>query len=165
MSTLVRLGYVAMSVQLQNASPSQTMTFAQFQRIQNREAAISKLERISISNLENCLRLLKHNVWSEHENPDWTEYWSRIVAAWEQEKLPLKMHISSPKSSKDFRAHADYINAEEFYQFLQSISGTIPQIDCMIEAKQKDAALFQLMNDLKTYERIEIVNGSTFIVK
>ncbi|MCG2969077.1 hypothetical protein KZ292_27960, partial [Escherichia coli] len=79
-----------------------------------------------------------------------------------QEKLPLKMHISSPKSSKDFRAHADYINAEEFYQFLESISGTIPQIDCMIEAKQKDAALFQLMNDLKTYERIEIVNGSTF---
>lgn len=35
----------------------------------------------------------------------------------------------------------------------------------MIEAKQKDAALFQLMNDLKTYERIEVVNGSTFIVK
>ncbi|CAI8724816.1 MULTISPECIES: UV DNA damage repair endonuclease UvsE [Bacillus] len=58
---LVRLGYVAMSVHLNNASPSQTMTYAQFQRIKDREAAIHKLERIANSNLENCLRLLKHN--------------------------------------------------------------------------------------------------------
>ena len=54
---LVRLGYVAMSVHLKNASPSQTMTYAQFQRIDDREAAIRKLERIANSNLENCLRL------------------------------------------------------------------------------------------------------------
>ena len=56
--TLVRLGYVAMSVHLKNASPSQTMTFAQFSKLSNREAAIRKLERISRSNLANCLRLL-----------------------------------------------------------------------------------------------------------
>lgn len=60
--TVVRLGYVAMSVHLQNCSPSQTMTFAQFQRLRDREAAIRKLERIAISNLENCIRLLKHNI-------------------------------------------------------------------------------------------------------
>lgn len=41
MMTIVRLGYVAMSVHLQNCSPSQTMTFARFQKIQNREAAIN----------------------------------------------------------------------------------------------------------------------------
>ncbi|WP_459503405.1 UV DNA damage repair endonuclease UvsE [Bacillus sp. C1] len=58
---LVRLGYVAMSMHLKNASPSQTMTYAQFQRMKDREAAIHKLERIANSNLENCLRLLKHN--------------------------------------------------------------------------------------------------------
>lgn len=58
---LVRLGYVAMSVHLKNASLSQTMTYAQFQRMKDREAAIHKLERIANSNLENCLRLLKHN--------------------------------------------------------------------------------------------------------
>ncbi|KFM99609.1 UV DNA damage repair endonuclease UvsE [Bacillus clarus] len=58
---LVRLGYVAMSVHVKNASPSQTMTYAQFQKINDREAAIHKLERIANSNLDNCLRLLKHN--------------------------------------------------------------------------------------------------------
>lgn len=59
------------SVHLQNCSPSQTMTFTQFNKIEDREAAaiaIRKLERISISNLENCLRLLKHNV--AHFHPD-----------------------------------------------------------------------------------------------
>ena len=59
--TMIRLGYVAMSVHLKNCSPSQTMTYAQFTKMKNRTAAIHKLERIAISNLNNCLRLLKHN--------------------------------------------------------------------------------------------------------
>lgn len=37
MSTIVRLGYVAMSVHLENSSSSQTMTFAQFQRVKDHE--------------------------------------------------------------------------------------------------------------------------------
>jgi UV DNA damage endonuclease len=60
--TIIRLGYVAMSVHLQNCSPSQTMTYAQFKRLTDRDAAIRKLERIAQSNLQNCLRLLKHNI-------------------------------------------------------------------------------------------------------
>ena len=63
--TIVRLGYVAMSMELKNASPSKTMTFAQFQKIADREAAIRKLERIALTNLENTHRLLKHNAFSE----------------------------------------------------------------------------------------------------
>ncbi len=59
--TLIRLGYVAMSMELKNASPSKTMTFSQFQKIDNRKAAIRKLERIALENLENTLRMLKHN--------------------------------------------------------------------------------------------------------
>ncbi len=62
---IVQFGYVAMSVQLKNASPSQTMTVKQFEQIKDREAGIRKLERIAISNLENCLRLLKHNLAHE----------------------------------------------------------------------------------------------------
>ncbi|WP_368503967.1 UV DNA damage repair endonuclease UvsE [Alkalihalophilus sp. As8PL] len=57
----VRFGYVAMSQQLQHASPSQTMTVKQFTELADREAAIRKLERIAISNVENCMRLIKHN--------------------------------------------------------------------------------------------------------
>lgn len=322
MMTLVRLGYVAMSVELQNASPSQTMTFAQFEKIKDRDAAIRKLERIAISNLENCLRLLKHNAGNQihffrfssrliplanheelldwdyisplrdtlkklavyikehparidfhpdhfvvlntpdkdilknslktlamhkallkgmeidpehrcvlhvgggyndkekaleqfihnwayispsiqqmimlenddttftvrdtlylceklgipmvfdyhhhlahHEEEEWAADWGRIVATWTQSPLPIKMHISSPRSEKDFRAHADTIDSQMFLRFLRQIKGTVPEIHCMIEAKQKDAALFQLAEDLQGRDGIMWIDQSSFMIE
>jgi UV DNA damage endonuclease len=49
-----------------------------------------------------------------------------------------------------------------FFRFLCEIKGSIPQIDCMIEAKKKDEALFKLMADIKTRGDVEIIDGSTF---
>ncbi|MEW9053220.1 MAG: UV DNA damage repair endonuclease UvsE [Neobacillus sp.] len=317
---IVRLGYVAMSVELQNASPSQTMTFAQFNRIKDREAAIRKLERIAESNLENCLRLLKHNVGNEihffrfssrliplanheelldwnflrplkeplkqlanfikqhpmrldfhpdhfvvlntpdkdilknalktlimhegllkgmeidtehrcvlhvgggyedkemaleqfihnwayippsiqkmimlenddttftvketlylceklgipmifdyhhhlanYETEEWLQDWERIVATWKISPLPVKMHISSPRSDKDFRAHADYVDVNMFLKFLSGVKGSVKELHCMIEAKQKDAALFRLMEDLKGREGVQVIDQSSFV--
>ncbi|MFZ3590204.1 UV DNA damage repair endonuclease UvsE [Bacillus sp. DJP31] len=318
--TIVRLGYVAMSVHLQNCSPSQTMTYAQFSRLKNREAAIHKLNRIAISNLQNCLRLLKHNsghdisffrlsskliplanhedlpewdfidalkdsllalgewitkhsmrvdfhpdhfvimnspnsdllnqsiktlqmhealltgmnidlehrcvmhvgggyndkeksleqfihnwqfvpqsiqrmvmlenddvtfhvedtlylceklgiplVFDYHhhlanfKDEDWRSSWDRIIQTWSFSPLPLKMHISSPRNEKDFRAHADYIDSKMFLRFLHEIKGSVKEIDCMIEAKMKDDALFRLMEELLGEKGIEKVNDSTFV--
>lgn len=317
--TLVRMGFVAMSVNLQKCSPSQTMTFAQFKKLKDREAAIAKLERIAVSNIHNCLRLLKHctahdirffrfssrliplanheelagwkymhplreplreiaaflerhpmrvdfhpdhfvllnsekpeilnasiktlgmheallrgmDVDPEHrcvlhvggayedkekaleqfihnwafvpqrlqrmiilENDDttftledtlylceklqvplvfdyhhhlanfanerWQDHWERILGTWQHSPLPLKMHISSPRDEKDFRAHADYIDVPMFLDFLNEIKGTVDRIDCMIEAKQKDEALFRLMEELRTASEVEMVDGASF---
>ncbi|PZD95624.1 UV DNA damage repair endonuclease UvsE [Paenibacillus sambharensis] len=57
---IVRFGFVAMSVLLENASPSRTMTYANFTKLADREAALRKLERITEENLKNALRMLKH---------------------------------------------------------------------------------------------------------
>ncbi len=317
--TIIQLGYVAMSMNLQNCSPSQTMTYAQFQKIKDREAAIAKLEKIARSNLANCLRLLKHNLahdihffrfsskliplanheelrdwrfmqslygplkelgefinnhpirvgfhpdhfvvlnstqvdimkmsvktlhmhemllkgmgvnpehrcvihiggayedklkaleqfiqnWglipvsiqkmlllenddttfhlndalylceklgvpqvfdyhhhiAYHDDPNWEQQWERVIGTWKGSPLPVKMHISSPKSEKEFRAHADYINPTMFLDFLHTIKGSINQIDCMIEAKQKDNALFQLVKDLQYEKGIEWIDQSSF---
>lgn len=59
---IVRFGYVAMSMLLEDASPSKTMTYASFAKIEDREAAIRRLEHIAGQNLHNTLRLLKHSV-------------------------------------------------------------------------------------------------------
>lgn len=320
--TIVRLGYVAMSMELQNASPSQTMTFTQFEKIKDREAAIYKLERISLSNLENTHRILRHNAASDihfyrltsrivplanhpelldwdylkplqnqlreigdfaqehkmridfhpdhfvlinsmkkevlknsiqtlkmhylllkgmgidtthrcvmhvggnykdtekslerfvenwmvvprpiqnmimlenddtsftledtlylcekldiplvfdvhhhlahHQNPDWEGQWDRVVQTWRHSSLPIKMHISSPKSAKEFRHHADFIDIDMFFNFLKAIKGSIPQIDCMIEAKRKDEALFRLMEEIRIRDDVEVIDGSTFRLK
>ncbi|KKB42203.1 UV DNA damage repair endonuclease UvsE [Bacillus thermotolerans] len=320
--TIVRLGYVAMSMELKNASPSKTMTFAQFQKIGDRESAIRKLERIALANLENTHRLLKHNAFSDiyfyrltsrliplanhadlpdwdyikplkgklheigefvkkhnmridfhpdhfvvlnsskievfknslktlkmhylllrgmkvdpihrcvlhvggnyketdqslerfvdnwmsvpkaiqkmimlenddtsftlddtlylceklgiplvfdyhhhlahHENEKWEENWDRVVATWKDSSLPIKMHISSPKSESAFRHHSDYVDIDMFFRFLREIKGTVPQIDCMIEAKKKDEALFTLIQEVKKRKDVEMMGGSSFYLK
>lgn len=320
--TIVRLGYVAMSMELKNASPSQTMTFTQFQKIKDREAAIRKLERIALTNLEHTLRLLKHNVFKEihfyrltsrliplanhealpdwnyikplseklteigtyarkhniridfhpdhfvvvnsprmevvrnslktlkmhylllkgmkidpahrcvlhvggnyketekslerfidnwmdvpraiqkmimlenddtsftvddtlylcekleiplvfdyhhhlahHYNGNWEDKWDRIVATWKHSPLPIKMHISSPKSEREFRHHSDYVDVDMFFRYLKEIKGTVPEIHCMIEAKKKDEALFRLIEEIKHREDVEMIDGSSFYLK
>lgn len=320
--TLVRLGYVAMSMELKNASPSKTMTFAQFEKIPDRDAALRKLERIALINLENTLRLLKHNAASDihfyrltsrliplanheelldwdymkplrtalreignfsrkhgmrldfhpdhfvlinsmekgilknsittlklhylllkamgiapthrcvmhvggnyketekslerfvdnwmvvpraiqpmimlenddksftledtlylceklgiplvfdyhhhlahHKNPNWVKHWERVVGTWMHSPLPIKMHISSPKSDQAFRHHSDYVDIKMFFNFLKEIKGSVPQIDCMIEAKRKDEALFKLIKKIKARGDIEWVDGSSFHLK
>ncbi|RKD25861.1 UV damage endonuclease UvsE [Ammoniphilus oxalaticus] len=318
--TIVRLGFVAMSLELKNASPSQTMTFAQFQKIVDRPAAIRKLERISLSNLQNTLRILRHAAASEiyfyrmtsrliplasheavagwdylsplkenlreigdfivekrmrvdfhpdhfvilnakkeevlqqslqtlaihlellqamgldpthrcvlhvggnykateaslerfaehwvrevpeeiqrliilenddksftledtlylceklsiplvfdyhhhlahHRDPNWTQHWERVTKTWRDSPHPIKMHISSPKSAQAFRSHADFVDVELFFQFLKEIKGSVPQIDCMIEAKKKDAALFRLMEETRGRDDVEIIDGASF---
>jgi len=319
--TIVQLGYIAMSMQVKNSSPSKTMTYTQFQKIEDREAAIQKLERIALTNLENTLRLLRHNVaadiyfyrfssrliplathetlkewdyltpltdalqdigefvrahdlrvdfhpdhfvllnsqrkevlenslinldmhhallenmridpthrcvlhvggkynnkekslerfienWdivpkqiqtmlilenddkcftledtltvckklsvplvfdyhhhlANHENPNWEAHWDRVIQTWEKSPLPIKMHISSPKSEKSFRHHADYIDIDMFFEFLNNIKGSVPQIDCMIEAKKKDEALFKLMEEVKKRDDVKVIDGASFEV-
>jgi len=320
--TIVRLGYVAMSMELKNASPSKTMTFTQFEKIRDREAAIRKLERIALTNLQNTLRLLKHNAVSDihfyrltsrliplanheelldwdymkplqgmlrevgdfakkhemridfhpdhfvlinslqenilknaiktlklhylllkgmgidsthrcvmhvggnyketekslerfidnwmvvprsiqkmmmlenddtsftledtlylcekigiplvfdyhhhlahHRHANWEDQWDRVVQTWNGSPLPIKMHISSPKSEKEFRHHSDFVDTNMFFGFLKAIKGSIPQIDCMIEAKSKDEALFNLMENINKMNDIEIIDGSSFYLK
>ncbi|WP_078430639.1 UV DNA damage repair endonuclease UvsE [Alkalihalobacterium alkalinitrilicum] len=315
---IVNFGYVAMSEILSNASPSQTMTAQQFAKISNKDAGLKRLERIAIHNIENCLRLLKHNNahdicffrfssrliplvnhpltegWkyerplipllrevgeyvSSHnmrvgfhpdhfvvlnnsddeilnrslqtllyhykllkamnidpthrcvlhiggkkegkvqgleafienfsnipsslskmiilENDDTVynledalylgeklgipvvldlhhhdvnygechliELWPRIIKTWEGSPLPVKIHISSPKSSPEDKRHHDYINKDRLLQFLEMARGSSKSIDVMIEAKKKDKALFKLMEELKLEKGCEFISQAT----
>jgi UV DNA damage endonuclease len=327
---IVRLGYVAMSTLVNNASPSKTMTVTNFSKLADREAAIRKLERIGAENLLNTLRLLRHNrayeiqvyrlsskliplighellrdwdpiaklaaeleelgdyakqnemrisfhpdhftVLSTHrpdvldksiadlerhaamldamrlgpeakcnihiggsygdkekagerfithfgklrpeiqkrltlENDDKTftaletveiaervgapmvldihhhqvnndgeqavQLWPRIQKTWlnpvnsdqtvgSKPTLPPKIHASSPKSEKEPRSHADYIEAEPLLAFLRGIAAGTPNLDIMIEAKMKDQALLRLMEDCKRHKEVTLLSQASF---
>ncbi|MBW7474886.1 UV DNA damage repair endonuclease UvsE [Paenibacillus oenotherae] len=338
---IVRFGFVAMSMQLENASPSRTMTYANFSKLEDREAGLRRLEFLAEENLKNTLRLLRHCVandiamyrfsskliplvthealldWSpwpaledgfarigeyvrekglrvsfhpDHfcvfstprpevlakseedmdyhcrmleamgldesakcnihmggaygdkplsaerfvaqfgalperlrrritlENDDKTftaretleaaervrtpmvldihhhavndggesaaalygELWPRIVQTWAHEAaaepgmegsvspLPPKLHASSPKSEKDPRGHADYVDAGPLMRFLRETAGSVDRLDVMLEAKQKDAAVFKLMDDMRQLEAagegIRVIDGGTIEV-
>ncbi|QHW31522.1 UV DNA damage repair endonuclease UvsE [Paenibacillus rhizovicinus] len=98
------------------------------------------------------------------------ELWPRIVRTWngpDGQPLPLapKLHVSSPKSERDPRGHADNVEAGPLLRFLRGVNGSIPQLDVMIEAKQKDAALLQLMADMRQLqadgEAIRVIDGGS----
>lgn len=62
---LVRFGFVAMSVLLENASPSRTMTYTNFSKLPDREGALLRLARIAQENLQHTQRLLSHCKYSD----------------------------------------------------------------------------------------------------
>ena len=62
---IVRFGYVAMSTVIKDCSPSKTMTMATFKKLEDRDAAVRRLENIAKMNLHNTMRLLKHNAASD----------------------------------------------------------------------------------------------------
>lgn len=79
-----------------------------------------------------------------------------IFATWGSE-IP-KIHFSSPKGGTNIRAHADYINIDEFMDFLAAAKEYNQDFDVMLEAKQKDLALFALMKELQKISKVKIVN-------
>ncbi|MFC4777964.1 UV DNA damage repair endonuclease UvsE [Paenibacillus sp. GCM10023252] len=344
---IVRFGFVAMSMQLENASPSRTMTYATFSKLGDREAAIRKLERIAGENLTSTLRVLKHcrgndihvyrfsskliplatheeladwdpmaalahsfqelgrfvrdngiraSFHPDHfcvfstnrpevlakseldlnyhvsmleamelneltkcnihiggaygdkgasaerfiqqfgalapryrnritlENDDKTftaretlgvaeasavpmvldihhhavndggdgeavlheELWPRVLNTWQQDadklsgltgvtvaeiqrQLPPKIHASSPKSDKDPRGHAEFLELEPLLRFLRGVVGSTPRLDCMLEAKSKDEALMRLMLELRGMEArgegVRVIDGATIEIE
>jgi UV DNA damage endonuclease len=71
-----------------------------------------------------------------------------VFATWRGEKFPPKVHLSSPKSEKDFRSHHDFINLDDFALFINKSKEANQDVDVMIEAKMKDSAVFKLIEDM-----------------
>lgn len=74
---------------------------------------------------------------------------SEIFSTWNNQSLPPKFHFSTPRESERDRKHADYINAEDFISFIEICKPLNKDFDVMLEAKMKDRALFQLIDDIK----------------
>lgn len=95
--------------------------------------------------------------------PDDVRLLPEILATWHQHPFPPKFHFSSPRSSKLPRAHADYIDATVFLQFLRQLySSGAQEVHIMLEAKQKDDALFALMHALTEQKAIQPLCGGSF---
>ncbi|MED0982617.1 UV DNA damage repair endonuclease UvsE [Bacillus paramycoides] len=84
-----------------------------------------------------------------------------IFETWSHTNVPPKVHISSPKSEKEFRAHADYIDLGFIKSFLHIAKKINHNFDIMIESKQKDLALLQLIDEISSIRGIKRKNGAT----
>ena len=94
-------------------------------------------------------------------NPSKINY-KKIFTSWKN--ITPKIHFSSPKNKKEYRAHNNYINSDDFINFINKIKKYNHDIDIMIEAKEKDDALFRLVRELKYKTNYKFIDETTFIV-
>lgn len=86
----------------------------------------------------------------------------KIFDSW-GDRIP-KVHYSSPKNTRDFRSHSDFINSDDFIDFIEIIKEYDKEIDVMIEAKGKDDALFRLVREIKYKTNYKFINDTCFYV-
>ena len=102
-----------------------------------------------------------HHFKVNKNNEKIEDYIERIFKTWKTE-IP-KIHFSSPKDKKNKRSHNDYINVDDFIDFLEKIKFTKRDFDVMIEAKKKDEALFRLIRELKYKTDYKIEKNTIFL--
>ena len=125
-----------------------------------------------VFNIRNTLSLAKklkipmvldyHHFLVNRNNERIEDFIIDIFSTW---KTTPKIHFSSPKNKKEKRSHHDYIDSSIFIDFVEKIKFSDIDFDVMIEAKQKDEALFRLVRELKYKTNYEFLDETTFIVK
>lgn len=93
------------------------------------------------------------------------EILSRTAVIWEKTNIPPKIHVSSPKSEKTFRSHADYVDVEFLMPLIVALKELKVDVDFMIEAKMKDLAMLQLITDVSKIRGVKRISGGTVEIK
>ena len=134
--------------------------------IENDDKTYTAQETLNLCNELNLPMVLDfhhHNCNNNGENI--YELIPQIFLTWKNEKLPPKLHFSSPREGEKDRKHSDFINAKDFVIFLENIKHFNTDIDIMLECKEKDLALFRLADDIKKLNpKYKWLDKSTFIV-
>lgn len=134
--------------------------------IENDDKTYTSQETLNLCNELNLPMVLDvhhHNCNNNGENI--YELIPKIFLTWKNEKLPPKLHFSSPRNGQKDRKHSDFIDPKDFVAFLENIKSFNTDIDIMLECKEKDLALFKLTTDIKELKpEYKWVDKSTFIV-
>jgi UV DNA damage endonuclease len=93
-----------------------------------------------------------------------TDFIEKIFATWDNQTLNPKLHFSSPKNKKEKRSHSEYIEHEDFLDFIEKIKFTNKDIDIMLEAKAKDEALFRLIRQIKYEKEYKFIKNTVFLI-
>ena len=92
---------------------------------------------------------------------DLSDYLERIFLTWQVSDLIPKVHLSSPKSEKTFRSHADFVSLDFIRPFLNIAKELNQDFDVMIEAKQKDLAMQKLVEDIASIRGVKRLTSTS----
>jgi UV DNA damage endonuclease len=102
-----------------------------------------------------------HHYMANKGEHDISNYLDRIFNTWKFSSLPPKVHLSSPKSEKEYRSHADYVSLAFVRPFLEAAKELNQDFDIMIEAKAKNLAMHQLIEEIAAVRGVKRLTGSS----
>ncbi|QJW47127.1 UV DNA damage repair endonuclease UvsE [bacterium BFN5] len=121
--------------------------------LENDDKSYSAADVLGICKIAGCPMVLDiHHHFCNNSGEELNHMWPQIIQTWRG--LIPKIHLSSPKNDKQIRSHADFINIRDFLPFLQMAKEFGHDLDVMVEAKQKDLAMFKLLDQLSTVQGI-----------
>ena len=130
--------------------------------VENDDKSYNIRNVLSLCEKLNIPMVLDYHHFKVNKNNEKIEnYIERIFNTWKYE-VP-KIHFSSPKDKKNKRSHNDYINVDDFIDYIEKIKFTKRDFDVMIEAKKKDEALFKLIRELKYKTDYKIEKNTLFL--
>lgn len=135
--------------------------------LENDDKSFTATDTLKICNSLNIPMVLDiHHFKCNNNNESLIEILNNFFETWENQPFPAKIHYSSPRNHKLDRKHADYINPIEFVNFIKLCSSLgYDNLDVMLEAKNKDLALFKLAKDIKILKpNWKWLDNSTFLV-
>ena len=87
-------------------------------------------------------------------------YLQRIFNTREASKRVPKVHLSSPRSEKMFRSHADFVSLDFILPFLKMAKELNQDFDVMIEAKQKNLTMHRCIEELTSIRGVKRLTSS-----
>lgn len=102
-----------------------------------------------------------HYCANKLDEDDLEELLVRFEKTWKGKGAKPKIHISSPKTEKEFRSHADYVDLDFIMPLLKKLKEMEMDCDFMIEAKQKDRAVLKLVEEISAVRGVKRLSGGS----
>ncbi|MGE6630381.1 UV DNA damage repair endonuclease UvsE [Bacillus sp. NPDC077027] len=102
-----------------------------------------------------------HYIANKDDHTPLEDILKRMFHTWEDTGIPPKIHLSSPKSEKAIRSHADFVEMSFILPLFQALKPFNQDVDFMIEAKQKDQAMLRLVEELSAIRGNRRTGGGT----
>ncbi|WP_353854307.1 UV DNA damage repair endonuclease UvsE [Bacillus sp. Bos-x628] len=102
-----------------------------------------------------------HHVANKDDDAVLEDILPRMFDTWTSTGIPPKIHLSSPKSEKTIRSHADFVDVSFVMPLFEALKPYGLDVDFMIEAKLKDQALLRLVEELSAIRGNKRTGGGT----
>ena len=132
--------------------------------LENDDKTYNVAETLATCEKENIPMILDyhHHMANQTEN-NLSVYLPKIFHTWHTTNKTPKIHLSSPKSDQAFRSHADFVSLKFVLPFFELARELNQDFDVMIEAKQKNVAMQQLVEELASIRGIKRIASSTIM--